>query len=112
MGVGADLEGEGPLHIFVRRYSHSDRVMASGWGDSNSRPLAPKASALPTVLHPGGRVRVAVGGTRSRSYHTPVDTFFSSTTGPPNRLRRSESLMRAMRTSMGSATIVMSWVEG
>lgn len=28
----------------------------SEWRDSNSRPPAPKAGALPTAQHPGGRV--------------------------------------------------------
>ena len=40
---------------FCKKVGASDTKLAptwSEWGDSNSRHLAPKASALPTALHP------------------------------------------------------------
>ena len=43
-----------PVSLHYRKASHNDW---SEWWDSNSRHLAPKASALPTVLHPDIRGR-------------------------------------------------------
>lgn len=58
---------------FGNPYIPSARL--SGWGDSNARPHAPKARALPTELHP-----VIVSEDLSPSTHHSINSMLTLTT--------------------------------
>lgn len=57
------LEVRRSVHL---SYGHKNFRHWSGWSDSNRRPLAPKASALPTAPHPDTVTSGVSDGIRTR----------------------------------------------
>src|ERR1700730_11846898 len=78
--------GERPRPFRVRATIHRPASHLSGWRDLNPRPLAPKASALPSCATPRGEVSVRVAEHAARGGAHEVAL--------PDRTARSKRVLR------------------